>query len=91
MDGYFWLQNGLKLFSRICTSRPISKKAHKMTNLMVKTIYKISNNFSENAVFRMRKKSVFQEISTFSVFFFLVLLHYSYLHIIAKMRVSNFF
>ena len=47
---------------------------------MLRTIFKISSNFSENAFVGLRKKKkkkkekrktyVFQDISTFSVFFF---------------------
>ena len=60
---------------------------------MLKTIYKICSNFSENAFFRIaKKKSVFQEISTFSVCFSLVdLIIHICIKTRLKMRLSNVF
>ena len=71
MDVNFRLQNGLTLLSRLWTSRSNSKKAHKMI------LTWCSRRFSKSVVIflktlflGLRKKSVFQEISLFSVFFF---------------------
>ena len=91
MDGNFRLQNGLTLLSRIWTSRSKSKKAHKMI------LTWCSRRFSKSVViFRkthflgLRQKSVFQEISTFSVFFMDHIIHIC-IDTRLKMRLSNVF
>ena len=73
MDGLFRLQNGLTLLSSIITSRSKSKKAHKMIlTWCLRWFSKFSVIFRKTNFLGLRNKSVFQEISTFSVLFSLV-------------------
>ena len=70
MGGNFRLQNGLTLLSRIWTSRSKSKKAHKMIQTLC--LRRFSKSAEITFVLELRKNSVFQKTSTFSVFFSLV-------------------
>ena len=73
MDGNFRLQNGLKLLSRIWTSRSKFEKAHKMIlTLCLRRFSKSVVIFRKMHFLGLRKKSVFQEILTFSVLLSLV-------------------
>ena len=89
----FRLQNGLTLLSRIWISRSKSKKAHKMIlTCCLRRLSKSVVSFRKTHILVLRKKSVFQEISTFSVFFSLVdqIIHIC-IKTWLKMRLSNVF
>ena len=73
MDGSLRLQKGLTLLSRIWTSRSKSKKAHEV--ILTWRLRRFSKSvviFRKTHISGLRNKSVFQEISTFSVFLSLV-------------------
>ena len=56
MDGNFRLQKGLTLLSKIWTSRLVQKDSYNAVNLMLKMVFNICSNFSENTFFRIVKK-----------------------------------
>ena len=84
----FPLQNELTLPSWVWTSRSKSKTAHEM--ILTWCLRRFSKSiviFRKTQILGLRKKSVFQEISTFSVFFTLV----DRIINLVKIRLSNVF